>query len=279
MQDKKTILAPAKLNLFLKIVGRKINGYHLIHSGITFLNLFDKIQVEESNKNEIFYKGLFKPLDGNFNDCIINKTLNFIDLPKKTYFKITITKNIPVQGGLGSASTNAASLILLLNKLKYIKLQNPKKYILIGSDVPCFLFNKNCIVNGVGDIIEKKHHPKYYFLLVMPNFTNSTKNIYSKLGLRKGSATSFIDQKNALNYNNIGNDFEEIVSKENSEFELIMSSLKSMKNVIFSRMTGTGSCCYAAFEKKEYAIEARNNFKNQFNGLWTYVCENNTIND
>ena len=52
MQDKKTILAPAKLNLFLKIVGRKINGYHLIHSGITFLNLFDKIQVEGFSKSK-----------------------------------------------------------------------------------------------------------------------------------------------------------------------------------------------------------------------------------
>ena len=106
-----SLFAPAKLNIFLKVVGKKINGYHTIRSGITFINLFDKIEIELSDKNEVIYKGPFKPLNNQYEDCIIKKTLNFLNLESKTNFKITITKNIPVQGGLGSASTNAAALI------------------------------------------------------------------------------------------------------------------------------------------------------------------------
>ena len=66
MQDKRVIIAPAKLNIFLKILGRREDGYHTLHSGVTFINLFDSIEIEESSKNEIIYKGPFKPKQGYF---------------------------------------------------------------------------------------------------------------------------------------------------------------------------------------------------------------------
>ena len=90
IKDKKIFLSPAKLNLFLKVVGRKINGYHIIRSGITFINLYDKIEIELSDINQVVYKGPFKPINNRYEDCIIKKTLSFLNLDNKINFKIYI---------------------------------------------------------------------------------------------------------------------------------------------------------------------------------------------
>ena len=152
MPDKKIFFAPAKLNIFLKIIGKRNDGYHLIKSGITFINLFDKIEIEKSDTTRINYQGTFKPKNKKYDDCIIWKTLNFLKLSNHN-FNITVTKNIPVQGGFGSASTNAATLIKGLTLMKVIKQRKPSDYISLGSDIPCFLLQKNCVIMGVGEII------------------------------------------------------------------------------------------------------------------------------
>ncbi len=100
MLDSKTILAPAKLNIFLKVLNKRIDGYHSLRTGITFIDLFDKIEIKKSDETKIKYKGFFKPKNNNYNDCIILKTLKFLDLDKNLHFDITVTKNIPVQEGL-----------------------------------------------------------------------------------------------------------------------------------------------------------------------------------
>ena len=83
MLDKYTINAPAKINLFLKILSKNFNNYHLINTGITFLNLSNKIEVSISKENELNYTGPFKPLKKNFDNDIIFKVLKFLDLKQK----------------------------------------------------------------------------------------------------------------------------------------------------------------------------------------------------
>ena len=265
MLDSKTILAPAKLNIFLKVLNKRIDEYHSLRTGITFIDLFDKIEIKKSDETKIKYKGFFKPKNNNYNDCIILKTLKFLDLDKNLHFDITVTKNIPVQGGLGSASTNAAGLIKGLHDMNYIHLKEPSAYVSIGSDIPSFLFAKNCIITGIGEKISPTTFPKLYFLLIKPNFNNSTKEMYEKLDIKN----------NHENSDDTGNDFEKIVLKENLYFNEIFSYLKSFDNALFTRMTGTGSCFYAAFEKKIDALKANEIFKNKYSKLWTHVCENN----
>ena len=69
MLDSKTILAPAKLNIFLKVLNKRKDGYHSLRSGITFIDLFDKIEIKKSDETKIKYKGFFKPKNNNYNDC------------------------------------------------------------------------------------------------------------------------------------------------------------------------------------------------------------------
>jgi len=258
------ILAPAKLNIFLKILGKRSDGYHLIRSGITFINLFDEIEIKQSDKMRIHYTGSFKPERGVYEDCIIYKTLKFLGLNKNFNFNLTITKNIPVQGGLGSASTNAAALIQGLEKLNLINKQKPKVYAMLGADIPCFLFKKNCLVTGIGDILQYQEFQKYYFLYSQ----------IDKLNLSNVVDENLVDEA-SINENDIGNDFEEILNNKFQEVREILHLLSSLNEVIFSRMTGSGSCCYAAFKEKKFALKAQEKIAYNFNNLWTYVGENN----
>ena len=143
MNNKAILYSPAKLNIFLKVLGKRKDGYHQIRSGITFLNIFDKIELEESNENSIYYDGVFGPKNGLYEDCIIKKTLIFLKIYDKFKFKISVNKNIPVQGGLGSGSSNAATIIRYLEKKKLIKQKPISQYSVLGADIPCFLYKKN----------------------------------------------------------------------------------------------------------------------------------------
>ena len=104
--------------------------------------------------------------------------------------------------------------------------------------------------------------------------------MFNKLGYNPGSYQDvFAFQSMQINNDDTGNDFEKIAFKESSEIKEIIDFFETLSNVIFTRMTGSGSCCYAVFEKKEYALKANEIFKSYFPDIWSYVCENNTIID
>ena len=122
MQPSFKELSPAKLNLFLKIVSKRDDGYHNIRSGVTLINLFDEVIAEKDNKFSVKYTGEFAPKNNKFKDCIVEKIFSKLDIKKPNY-AFTIKKNIPIMSGLGSASSNAASVIRILEKLNYIDLK------------------------------------------------------------------------------------------------------------------------------------------------------------
>ena len=276
MLDNQTIYAPAKLNLFLKIIEKRSDKYHNIRSGITFINLFDVIKIRKSIEMKIFYHGHYKPKSGFYSDCIIQKTLNFLNLDPSFKFEIKIKKNIPVQAGLGSASTNAAGLIQGLVKMGLIKFQKISVYASLGADIPSFLFAKDCLVRGKGNIISEQHFPKYYFLLVKPVINFSTKEMYKKISMLNFQNVNR-ENDNQINEHDTGNDFEEILQSNYKAVQEILDFLNNLNEVIFSRMTGSGSCCYAAFKTKKLANDAEANFQSAYPKLWTFVAENNSI--
>ena len=280
MQDKIAIKAPAKINLFLHILNKRNDGYHNIKSGITFINLFDEVCIKKNNSMIIQYSGTFKPAHNFFEDCIIKKTLKFLNLDNKVNLKINIKKNIPIQAGLGSASSNAAALIKGLEKLEIIKMNKDYKfYSQLGADIPVFLYGKNALVEGIGEKVFKHEFPKYFFLLVKPETGFSTKKMYDKISVNHQDEHIANRSNNILNDDDQGNDFENIAIKENEEINQILKYLSSSEKCIFSQMTGSGSCCFAAYEKQEYANKAQISLKENFPKLWSFVGENNIINN
>ncbi len=276
MLDKIIEKSPAKINLFLKIINKRDDGFHNIRTGITFIDLYDEITVQPHNKFEVIYKGKFAPKNNQFEDCIITRLFTFIneDRPKLLF---TISKNFPYEAGLGSASSNVASVIKILENLELIKKKNIFDYVELGSDIPFFLNQKDALVRGKGDLIANVHFPKYYFLLIKPSFKCSTKKMYDSFRTVDFNYNTDFDLEE-INDQDSGNDFENILKKNEPEFLSIINILEDFEDVVFSRLTGSGSCIYSVFEKKEHALNAQKNFQQSFSNLWTHVSENNLIN-
>ena len=214
MQDKLFIQTPAKINLFLKIINLRNDGYHNIRSGVTFLDLYDEMIIEISDTHSLKYTGPFKPLSNNFENDIVVKILSTLKLPQNIKLNINIKKNIPTQAGLGSASTNAAGLIKGLKNLGLIDKKDTRLLLNLGTDVHMCLYGKNCLITGKGDeIFPQINFPKYYFVLVKPAISLSTSLMYKKIK----NYFIFDKQRNYSKKNisyitekDIGNDFEKI---------------------------------------------------------------------
>ena len=276
MLDKITEKSPAKINLFLKIVNKRNDGYHNIRTGITFINLYDEVTIQPHHEFFVQYKGKFAPKNNIFKDCIIKKIFSFLK-QKEPNLLFTITKNFPYQAGLGSASSNAATVIKILENLEIIKKNNIYHYADLGADIPVFLNQKDALVRGRGDLISNIIFPKYYFLLIQPSFVCSTKEMYESFKSDDLNYKKELDLEE-INDDDNGNDFEKILNKNQPEFKSLITYLENLEGSIFSRVTGSGSCLFSVFEKKEHAENAKKIISNDYSHLWFETAENNNIN-
>ena len=275
MDNSITEKSPAKINLFLKILNRREDNYHNIRTGITSINLCDEIEVKPSNQFNVEYKGAFAPKNNIFDDCIVKKLFKFLKKePPKLLF--SISKNFPYQAGLGSASSNAATIIKILENLELIEKKNIFDYVNLGADIPLFLHQKDCLIRGKGDLIANIIFPKYHFLIVQPSFYCSTKSMYTSFKESDFDFNSDFDLEE-INDQDSGNDFEKILRKNEPEFSSLINYLNTLDGVVFSRLTGSGSCIFCVFEKKEEAKLAQDQFARDYPFLWTNVAQNNVI--
>jgi len=274
-------IAKAKLNLFLEIKKKKDDGYHSIHTGVTFLNLHNEISISISRENSISYTGPFAPKKGYYKNDILYKVLKLVYIYEKNKFKINIKikKNIPTGAGLGSASADAAALLRGLKKLKLIKkIPDNTDLCLIGADIPMCIKSRDCIATGIGERINLYNKfPKYYFVLVKPNFSLTTRKIYSKVKIKN----SIKYQKNVLNLNNPkifenkhGNDLQKIVIKLKPSIKFLLKELSMLNGTLISRMSGSGPTCYGMFKIKSKAIKAHQEIITKYPNWWSYLVEN-----
>ena len=267
-------ISPAKINLFLKIISKRDDGYHNLRSGVTLINLHDEVSAEKSSEFKVKYTGQFAPPDNTFKDCIVEKIFSTYKL-KKPQYCFTIKKNIPVQSGLGSASSNAAAVLRILKKLDYREIKTIN-FSEIGADVPLFVENQDSLVRGIGDITIKQLFPKYYFLLIKPIQNCSTKEMYHEVNINELKFDLNFDTDEISEFD-MGNDFEVIAERKYPEISTFLKFMRGFSDVIFSRLTGSGSCIYSAFEKKDSAEKALELFKERFPDHWAVVVENNFL--
>ena len=274
MQAEYKEKSPAKINLFLKIISKRDDGYHNLRSGVTLINLHDEVSAEKSSEFKVKYTGQFAPPDNTFNDCIVEKIFSTYNL-QKPHYCFTIKKNIPVQSGLGSASSNAAAVLRILKKLDYKEIKTIN-FSEIGADVPLFVQNQDSLVRGIGDITIKQLFPKYYFLLIKPIQNCSTKEMYHEVNSNELKFDLNFDTDEISEFD-LGNDFEVIAERKYPEISTFLKFMRGFSDVIFSRLTGSGSCIYSAFEKKDSAEKALELFKERFPDHWAVVVENNFL--
>ncbi len=270
------IKAYAKINLSLNIIKKLPSKNHKIESLISFIKLYDEIYLRNlaSKKHRIYFYGRFsKEIP---KDNTVSKLLKILDEKKilmNKKFEIKIKKNIPQKSGMGGGSMNAAALIGFFLKKKIIKNNNKELRSIankIGSDVILGINPKNTILLSSGKL--KKFNKKLNFnvLITKPNFGCSTKKIYS--GVRHYSKPQYnksiqliLRKKNIINSDNA---LEKIAFKKYPKLNKLKVFLTNLKNVIFVRMTGSGSSIVAYFNSKKDLDIATKEFKKKFNDYW-----------
>ena len=254
----------SKINLGLKITGRRNDGFHNIYSIFIENDLHDVIRFEQSDSLEIKFKNQIIP-EVNTVSNAINVISDYCNLNKKNIkYKITVIKNIPVGSGLGGGSSNAAYIIKTINKIYDLGLRNydlEKLAIKIGSDVPFFISGKVKQISGIGEVIktiDSTFLKDKIFLLVFPDFSVSTKWAYGKI--KKDLYDDKINTKfppldNKVDLSLFENVFEHIVCLTYPEI-MDIKSLLIDSGALYASLSGSGSTMFGIYNDIDLANNA-----------------------
>ena len=256
----------SKINLGLKVLNERKDGFHNIESIFVELDFHDLITFKPSNYFQLTCNNDSVPID------IQNTISQSYQFLKNRYnfnnhFHVYLDKKIPMQSGLGGGSSNAACTLNALNTILDLKISKSKlhQYALeIGSDVPFFIEGGVKFVKGRGEKLETvQNSSKFqslYFLIVIPKFSISTKWAYEKLkkALKSNSKQykfPTLDQR--LNWSLFKNDFEVVVKAAYPE---IMNIKEIMYNngALYSGLSGTGSTVFGIYNEEKFIMQSQN---------------------
>lgn len=270
----------SKINLSLNINNKLKSGLHEIQSYFCIISLKDKIKISKINKKKdlIFFKGPFAK-NIKRSDNTITKLLKFLRKMKliSNYYSVKVIKNIPVFGGLGGGTSNAAFILRHLLKEKINKNIFYKIEKLIGSDFQLFFYKQGFLENFKTIKVLKKKQ-KLFFLLSRPNINCSTREIYSKV--KKYSKKNKFDffkintKKKFMNQIlNNRNDLQPIVEKKYPIIKKLLNDINKEKGCYLSRLSGSGSVCYGIFVNEGAAKKALNKIKRKYPRFWFSIAK------
>ena len=245
LQSLHNILAPAKLNLFLHITGRRDDGYHLLQSVFMLIDWCDTLHFDVDLQGEIQRIDLNTPLPA---DDLIVRAARALQSASGTTLgaEIRIDKQIPAQAGMGGGSSDAASTLLALNKLWGLNWPITELVpigLKLGADVPFFLYGYNAWVEGIGEQISPVPLPASRFVVVKPNEGIETARIFSHPALERATKTATISDFAVQPYDFGRNDLQPVAQALCPEVEKALEWLQSFG--LKPRMTGSGSAVFA----------------------------------
>ena len=242
--------APAKLNLFLHIVGRRADGYHLLQTAFQFIDLSDQLH---------FYQrpaGVIERLAGPTSvapeqDLVIRAARALADQAnQRVGVAIELIKHIPMQAGLGGGSSDAATTLVALNRLWSLGLsvdQIADLGLKLGADVPVFVRGHAAWADGVGELLTPLDLPEPWYLVIQPPVSVSTAEIFQSSELTRDTPVTTI---RAFRAGHGRNDCTEAVCVRYPE---IAQALDWLGQFAEARLTGTGACIFANFAEQAHA--------------------------
>lgn len=254
----KRLPSPAKLNLHLRILGQREDGYHNLQTAFQFIDWCDFLTFDLSDSQQVTLMGI--PDELNNNDNLIIKAANALFPYAKNHCGVTVTceKNLPMGAGLGGGSSNAATTLLALNQIWNCDLSESELMAIgakLGADVPIFVYGKAAWAEGIGEQLYPCDFPELTYLLLVPKVHVSTAKIFGHKALTRDSKPikirALTKSENCWKNDYLGyNDCEPLVMQLYPEIAQAKSWLNK-HNPTF--MTGTGSCLYSGFDKPEKA--------------------------
>lgn len=258
--------APAKLNLFLHVVGQRADGYHLLQSVFTFVDLCDYLDFEVRHDGSIVREGESVAGLAAEHDLIV-RAARLLQQHTGTSYGVSIRceKNIPAGAGLGGGSSDAASTLIALNRLWNTRLSRKQLMHLglqLGADVPVFIFGQSAFAEGVGEQLQAVKLPDFCYILLKPDIAVPTPRIFSDKGLTRDQSSIIITDFTGYQMFADGefnesvklfgiNNLEPVACKFEDQIGALQKDLIDLK--FHARMTGSGSAFFIAFLDKEAA--------------------------
>ena len=266
------VVAPAKINLFLRICGKTDAGYHLLDSTIIFTRFGDHLTIEPANDDQLAIIGEFASGLENADDNLVMMALRGFRAAGGVIggLSIKLEKNIPVGAGLGGGSADAAALLGAVNRLSETPLGKDALYHLaasLGADVPVCLAGGCQRIAGIGeDMTPIDLDFAGAILLVNPRIPLSTKDVFTRFtGPMSGFAGSLSDL-DAAGMVRLGNDLTATAIELAPAINICLDRLARSKGVIATAMSGSGASCFALFDHIDNAEIAATEFENA--GYW-----------
>lgn len=240
--------APAKLNLFLHIIGRRTDGYHLLQSVFQLIDAHDTVWLRPEESGKIVR---LDPLSG------VPAEIDLIWRAAKLLqdhtgcrrgVALRLDKRLPMGGGVGGGSSDAATVLFALNRLWQLDLSRAELMALglrLGADVPFFLFGRNAFVEGIGEIMTPVETGERWFAVLHPQVHVPTPAIFRDPGLTRNTpAIKVRDLATAATRN----DLEPVACRQHPP---IAESIAWLNQFAPARMTGSGSCVFARFASQD----------------------------
>ena len=264
--------APAKLNLFLYIVGVREDGYRSLQTIFQFLDYCD--QLDFSEDDELVLSSNVPDLMTDDNLILRAAQLLQLHTGCKKGAKISLNKILPIGGGVGGGSSNAATTLHGLNLLWDLGLSEDELAGLalqLGADVPVFVRGRAAFAEGVGEILTPIQPTEYWYLILKPDCQVDTTEMYCHPQLKRVSHP--ISVSTALKWlhgENLRNDFEFVVRKTHPEINeclVLMNDIENRSTVGPAMMSGSGSCVFIPFTCRELAEAMLHRVCSKFDGF------------
>jgi len=260
-----TDFAPAKINLTLRVIGRRADGYHELESLVAFADIGDTLTFDPADDTALGVGGPFGAAIGATVDNLVLKARGALGarVPNTRGGHFTLIKKLPVAAGIGGGSADAAAALRLLARAIGIALDDPRLMataLAVGADVPVCMAGKACVMRGVGEILSEPLDLRPLpAVLVNPGVATATRDVFKAFAGMTGSATPLGDvpRRGLVDFLQAhGNDLTPAAISCVPLIGEVLDTLAALPDVRLTRMSGSGSTCFALFERRAAAKAA-----------------------
>lgn len=281
----------AKVNLTLRVIGRRVDGYHDLESVVAFADCADRLTLDPGSELSLTTTGPLAQACGATADNLVLKAARLLSeqVPGLKVGAFSLEKVLPVAAGIGGGSADAAAALRLLAKLNGLALDDARLRevaLATGADVPVCLSSQACDMTGVGESLLPLNLPELPCVMVNPCVPVATKDVFAALGLRNGEllvgAADVIESPAWPDRGASVGDWVEVLALVPNDLEApairiqpligdVLAALGESDGVLLSRMSGSGATCFAIFGETAAAQAASAQIKRDHPDWWVHA--------
>jgi 4-diphosphocytidyl-2-C-methyl-D-erythritol kinase len=283
--------ARAKVNLTLRVVGRRVDGFHELESMVAFADCADRLSLTPGSELNLSTTGPLARDCGETTDNLVFKAAQLLGerVPDLKLGDFTLDKVLPVAAGIGGGSADAAAALRLLAQANGLAIDDARLIEVAkrtGADVPVCLASRACVMTGVGETLLPLSLPKLPCVMVNPRIPVATRDVFKALGLRNGELlVGITDVLRATAWPGAGasvEDWVEVLAAGSNDLEApatriqpvigeVLSALNATNGAWLARMSGSGATCFAIFENTPEAQRAAQKIQLDHPQWWVHA--------